>query len=62
MLFYIITVIIEACVQCFIESVSLRELEKSTSRVEISSPNSLYLMAVNIAQLGSALIVYSVQS
>ena len=41
---YIITEIIEVNLQCFTESVSLRELGKPTSHAEISSPNSLYLI------------------
>ena len=41
--------------QCFAESVSLRDIGKSTSRVEISSPSSIYLKAVKGAQIGSAL-------
>ena len=44
--------IIEVFLQCFTESVSLRELGKSTSRAEISSPNSLYLKAVKSAHKG----------
>ena len=50
------TVIIEAFLQGFIESVNLRELGKSISHAEISSPNSLYFKAVKRAQLGSALV------
>ena len=41
------TVIIEVYLQCFTESVSLRELGESTSRAEIISPNSLYFTTVN---------------
>ena len=40
------TVIIEVIAYCFTESVSLRDIGKSTSRVEISSPSSSYLKAV----------------
>ena len=40
------TLIIEVYLQCFTESVSQRELGKSTSRAEISSPSSLYFKAV----------------
>ena len=54
-LFCITTVFIELHLQCFIESVNLRDLGKPTSRAEISSPSSLYLKAVNGAHLGSAL-------
>ena len=54
-LFHITTVIIEIYLQCFIESVSLRDIGKPTSPVEISSPNSLYLKAVEGAHNGSAL-------
>ena len=49
------TVIIEVIAYCFTESVSLRDIGKSTSRVEISSPSSSYLKAVKGAHLGSAL-------
>ena len=48
-------VIIEVYLQCFIESVSLRDIGKPTSRAEIRSPNSLYLKAVRGAHIGSAL-------
>ena len=52
-------VIIEESLQCFTESVSLRELGKPTSRAEISSPNSLYQKAVKGALLGNALKYYT---
>ena len=48
-------VIIELYLQCFTESVNLRDIGKPTSRVEISSPSSLYLKAVKGAHNGSAL-------
>ena len=48
-------VIIEVCLQCFVESVSLRDLGKPTSHAEISSPNFLYLKAVKGAPIGTAL-------
>ena len=54
-LYFITTVIIEVYVQCFTESVSLRDIGKPTSRVELSSPCSLYLKAVKEAHPGSAL-------
>ena len=41
--------------QCFTESVSLREIGKPTSRAEISSPSSINLNAVKGAHLGCAL-------
>ena len=50
-------VIIEVYLQCFTESVSLRDIGKSTSRAEISSPSSLYFKVVKGAHLGSALEV-----
>ena len=53
---FLSTVIIEVCTQCFTESVSLRDIGKSTSRAEISSPSSLYLKAVKGAHIGSALV------
>ena len=53
---FLTTVIIEVYSQCFTESVSLRDVGKSTSRAEISSPSSLYSMAVNGALSGSALL------
>ena len=54
-LYFLITVIIEVYSQCFIESVSLRDIGKSTSRAEISSPSSLYFKAVKGAHVRSAL-------
>ena len=59
---YITTVKIEVYLQCFIELVSLKELGKSTSRAEKSSPNSLYFTVVNRTQLGSALTVATSQA
>ena len=44
-LYFLTTVIVEVFSQCFAESVSLRDIGMSTSRAEISSPSSLYLMA-----------------
>ena len=55
-LYFITTVIIEVYLQCFIESISLRDIGKPTWRAEISSPSSLYLNAVKGTHLGSALI------
>ena len=55
---FIITVIIEVYIQCFTESVTLRELGKPTLRAEISSPNSLYFKAVKGAHFESALTVW----
>ena len=40
--------------QCFMESVSQRELGEPTSRAEISSQNSIPLKAAKGAQLGAA--------
>ena len=54
-LYFLTTVIIEVYSQCFTESVSLRDIGKSTSRAEISSPISLYFKAVKGAHIGSAL-------
>ena len=54
-LYFLTTVIIEVYSQCFIESVSLRDIGKSTSRAEISSPSSLYFKAVKGDHIGSAL-------
>ena len=54
-LYFLTTVIIEVHPQCFSESVSLRDICKSTSRAEISSPSSLFLKAVKGAHIGSAL-------
>ena len=48
-------VIIEVYLQCFTESVSLRDIGKSTSRAEISSPSSLYFKAVKGAHIGATL-------
>ena len=50
-------VIIEVYLQCFTESVSLRDLGKPSSGAEISSPSSFYFKAVKGAHLGSALTV-----
>ena len=55
-LYVLTTVIIEVYSQCFTESVSLRDIGKSTSRAEISSPSSLYFEAVKGAHIGSALV------
>ena len=54
-LYFITTVIIEVYLQCFTESVSLRDIDKPTSRAEITSPSSLYLKAVKGAHIGSVL-------
>ena len=54
-LYFITTVIIYVYLQCFTESVSLRDIDMPTSRAEISSPSSLYLTAVKGAHIGSAL-------
>ena len=54
-LYFIASVIIDVYLQCFTESVSLRDIGKPTARAEISSPSSLYLKAVKGAHLGSAL-------
>ena len=54
-LYFLTTVIIEVYSQCFSESVSLRDIGKSTSRAEISSPSSSYFKAVKGAHIGSAL-------
>ena len=54
-LYFLTTVIIEVYSQCFIESVCLRDIGKSTSRAAISSPSSLYFKAVKRAPIGSAL-------
>ena len=51
----IVTVIIEIYLQCFTESVSLREIGEPISRVELSSPNSLQFRAVEGTHLVSAL-------
>ena len=55
-MYFITTAIIEVYLQCFTESVSLRDLGKPTSRAEIISPSSLYLKAVKGAHIGSALL------
>ena len=47
--------IIEVNLQCFSESVSLRDIGKPTSRAELISLCSLYFKAVNGVHLGSAL-------
>ena len=47
-----IEVYLHCFIHCFIESVSQRQLGKSTSRAEISSPNSLYFKAVKRLQIG----------
>ena len=54
-LYFNTNAIIEVYLQCFTESVSLRDIGKPTSRAEISSPSSLYLKAVKRAHIGSAL-------
>ena len=54
-LYFITNEIIEVYLQCFTESVSLRDIGKPTSRAEISSPSSLYLKAVKRTDIGSAL-------
>ena len=51
-----VILVIEVISLCFItESVSLRDIGKSTSRAEISSRSSIYLKAVKGAHIGSAL-------
>ena len=52
---FLTSVIIEAHLMCFIESVSLGDIGKPTSRAEISSSSSLYFKAVKGAHLGCAL-------
>ena len=55
---FLYTVIIEVYATCFTESVSLRDIGKSTSRADstgVSSLSSLYFKAVNGAHIGSAL-------
>ena len=54
-LYFVTTVIIDFYLQCFTESVSLRDITEPTSRAEISSPSPLYFKAVKGAHLGSAL-------
>ena len=48
-------VIIEVYLQCFTESVSLRDISKPTSRAEISSSSSLCFKAEKSAHIRSAL-------
>ena len=48
-------VIFELYLQCFTESVSLRDISKPTSLAEIISPSSLYFKAIKGAHLESAL-------
>ena len=55
-LYFVTTVKIEVYLQCFSESVSLRDIGRPSSRAEISSPSSLYFKAVKGAHLGSGLI------
>ena len=55
MLYFLTTVIIEVYSLCFTESVRPRDISKSTSCAEISSPSSLYLKAGKGAHIGSAL-------
>ena len=57
LLYFLFTVIIEVYSQCFTESVSLRDIGKSTSRAEISCSSSLYFKAVKRALYGSALLL-----
>ena len=54
-LYFLTTAIIEVYSQCFTESFSLRDIGKSTSRAETSSPSSSYFKAVKGAHIGSAL-------
>ena len=54
-LYCITTVLIEVYLQCFTESVSLRDIGKPTSRAEIGSPCSLCPKAVKGDHLESAL-------
>ena len=54
-LYCITTVLTKVYLQCFTESVSLRDIGKPTSSAEISSHRSLYLRAVKGARRGSAL-------
>ena len=44
-LYFITTVIIEVYLHCFTDSVILRDIDKPTSRAEVSSPSSLYFKA-----------------
>ena len=55
-LYFLTTVIIEVYSLSFTESVIPRDIGKSTSCAEISSPSSLYLKAGKGAHIGSALI------
>ena len=55
-LYFITTVIIEVYRHCFTKSVSLRDIGKTTSRVEISSTSSFFLKAVKGAHLESAFV------
>ena len=48
-------VINEEGLQCFTESVSLRDIVKPTSRAEKGSPSSLFFKSVKVAHFGSAL-------
>ena len=57
-LYFLTTVIIAVYSQCFTESVSHRDIGKSTSRAEMSSPSSLYFKAVKGAHIGSASIFF----
>ena len=52
---FVFTVIIDVDSQCFTESVSFRDIGKSTSRAEISRSSFLYFKAVKGALSGSAL-------
>ena len=54
-MFCITTILIEIYIQCFTESVNLRDIGKPTSRVEMFNPSSLYLQSVKGAHRGSAL-------
>ena len=54
MLTILYIVIIKVYLQCFTESVSLRDIVKPISRAEISSSSSLYFKAVKGDHLGSA--------
>ena len=59
-LYFLYTVIIEVYSLGFTESVSLRDICKSTSRGKISSPSSVYFKAVKGAHIGSALVLLQV--
>ena len=54
-LYFLTTVTIEVYSRCFSDSGGLRDIGKSTSRAEISSPSCLYFKAVKGAHIGSAL-------